>query len=76
MHILLLIGSIPVKDITLVFSVFISMENSDAVLKLCTEYYKSSSDLAMSTLSSANNVVSMLTFLVIGMLPCLVALDF
>jgi hypothetical protein len=41
MHILLLIGSIPLKAITLVLSVFISMENSDAVLfKLCTKYCK------------------------------------
>jgi hypothetical protein len=41
MHILLLIGSIPLKAITLVFCAFISMENSDAILfKLCTEYCK------------------------------------
>jgi hypothetical protein len=32
MHILLLIGSIPLKAITLVFSMFISMENSVAIL--------------------------------------------
>jgi hypothetical protein len=52
MHILLIIGSIPVKTITLVLSTFISMENSDAILfKLCTEYCKSSSDLVMSTWS-------------------------
>jgi hypothetical protein len=47
MHILLLIGSIPLN-------VFISMENSDAILfKLCTEYCKSSSELAKRTWSSA-----------------------
>jgi hypothetical protein len=33
MHILLLIGAIPLKAITLLFSVFISMENSDAVVQ-------------------------------------------
>jgi hypothetical protein len=50
MHILLLIGSIPLKAITLVFSAFMSMENSNAILfKLYAEYYKSSSDLTKST---------------------------
>jgi hypothetical protein len=47
MYILLLIGFIPLKATTLVFSDYISMENSDAILfKLCSEYCKSSSDLA------------------------------
>jgi hypothetical protein len=66
MHILLLITSIPLKQIS-IFSILISTHNSATTLfRLHTEYYRFSSYLTTRIWSSSNNTVSILKFHKLG----------